>query len=304
LFEDGERAEVGTLYKRVGPEAAYLRGLDLAGAKLGWYVREVIRRSPSKRVFLYCWRGGKRSGSIGSLLDFSGFEASLLTGGYKAYRTYVLESFEREPRKYLVLGGRTGSGKTAVLEALRTMGEQVIDLEALAHHKGSAFGGLGEEPQPTVEQFENQLHKVWAQTDPDRRVWVENESRSIGRVFIPQGFWNQFKSAPLIRLDIPFQERVAYLLRGYGEHPPEALEACLVKLERRMGGKQVKDALAAFRQGDLEGATSVALSYYDHTYDHATSKGNYSAVCDWSYEKIDPVAAAEGLLDLVRQKGW
>ncbi len=304
LFDDAERAEVGTLYKRSGPEPAYLRGLDLAGAKMGWYIREAMRYCPDRRVSLYCWRGGKRSGSLASLLEFSGFEVGLLKGGYKAYRTHVLSSFEQEPRRYLVLGGKTGSGKTAVLQALRELGEQVLDLEGLARHKGSAFGGLGEAPQPTVEQFENLLHREWAATDPGRRVWVENESRSIGRVFIPQGFWNLFKAAPLIRLDIPFRERVAYLVRGYGDHPPEALEACLLKLERRMGGQQVKDALHAFREGDIAGATSVALAYYDKTYDHATARGNFSAVHDWASDTLDPVSVAEGLLDLAHQKGW
>ncbi|NJN34457.1 MAG: tRNA 2-selenouridine(34) synthase MnmH, partial [Saprospiraceae bacterium] len=134
---------------------------------------------------LYCWRGGKRSGSMAWLLSFAGFDVATVAGGYKNYRNLVLQSFENQSLKLIILGGKTGSGKTQILKELEKKGEQIIDLEALAHHKGSAFGWIGEEKQPSSEQFENSLFEVIRKIDPTKRVWVENESRNIGTVFIP-----------------------------------------------------------------------------------------------------------------------
>lgn len=275
LFSNEERAEIGTLYKQVSPEKAYLRGLEIAGSQLADYVKLAFRLAPGRRATVHCWRGGKRSGSLAALLDFSGFEVQVLTGGYKAYRQFVLEQFANRQLRFVVLGGKTGSGKTETLGFLKEKGEQVIDLERLAHHKGSAFGALGEAAQPTVEQFENDLFEAFSKIDPNRRVWVENESRGIGRVFVPQGFWEQMKSAPLIHVEMPFERRVERLIADYAAFPPAELEECLLKIERKMGGQFMKAALDAFRANDLSKATGIALDYYDKTYLHATSKGNF-----------------------------
>ncbi len=298
LFSDEERAEVGTLYKQVSPEKAFIRGLDLAGAKMSGYVKEAMRLAPGRKVAVHCWRGGKRSSSMGTLLAFSGFDVQVIEGGYKAYRNHILSEFERRKLRFIVLGGKTGSGKTVMLQQLAAMGEQVIDLEGLANHKGSAFGALGEAPQPTVEQFENELFSVFQGIDPEKRVWVENESRSIGRVFVPQGFWDQMKSSPLLRIEVPFEERIRFLIDGYGGFQPEELEACLLKIQKRMGGLNVKTALDAFHQGDLKTATEIALQYYDKSYTHATGKGNFSKILDVEVEKIDPLPAAQQLIQL------
>jgi tRNA 2-selenouridine synthase len=263
LFSNEERAEVGTLYKQVSPEKAFLRGLDMAGAKMSWYVKEAYRLAPGRKVAVHCWRGGKRSASLGTLLAFSGFDVCLLAGGYKAYRNHILEEFVQRKTRFVVIGGKTGSGKTEILKQLAALGEQIIDLEGLANHKGSAFGALGQKPQPGVEQFENNLFQIFNRLDPGRRVWVENESRSIGRVFIPQGFWDQMKASPLMRLDVPFEERTRFLIEGYGAFHAAELEACLAKIEKRMGGQNVKTALDAFQKGDLQTATEIALHYYD-----------------------------------------
>ena len=301
LFSDEERAEVGTLYKQVSPEKAFIRGLDLAGAKMSWYVREAYRLAPGRKVAVHCWRGGKRSSSLGTLLAFSGFDVCVLTGGYKAYRNYVLEEFLQRKIRIVVLGGKTGSGKTEILKQLTAQGEQVIDLEGLANHKGSAFGALGEAQQPRVEQFENDLFQIIDRLDPERRVWVENESRSIGKVFIPQGFWDQMKASPLVRIETPFEERTRFLIDGYGAFHPEELEACLLKIEKRMGGQNVKTAMEAFQNGDLKAATEIALHYYDKTYTHATGKGNFSKILDVAVDKIDPPATAKRLIELANE---
>ncbi len=304
LFSDDERAEIGTLYKQVSRDKAFLRGLDIAGGKMSWYLRRALTLAPERKAALHCWRGGMRSSSLATLLDFSGFEVMVLEGGYKAYRHYVLQQFAERTIPFLVLGGKTGSGKTEVLRHLVELGEQVIDLEGLAHHKGSAFGALGEAPQPSVEQFENDLFEQFDRLDPSRRVWVENESRNIGRDFIPQGFWDQMKSAPLFQLEVDFQERVKRLIQDYAAYSYEELENSLLKIERRMGGQEVKEALGALHRDELETATGIALKYYDKTYTHATSKGNFSKIVEIPFEKMDCRKAALQLIQLAKENGY
>ncbi len=300
LFTDEERAEVGTLYKQVSPEKAFMRGLDIAGAKMSWFVREAFRLAPEKNVGVHCWRGGKRSSSVGTLLQFSGFEVNVLEGGYKAFRNFCLTDFSERKTNFIVLGGKTGSGKTEILHVLKQLGEQVVDLEGLAHHKGSAFGALGEEAQPTVEQFENNLFAELRPLDPNRRVWVENESRSIGKMLIPAGVWEQIKAAPLVHLEMPFELRVERLQGDYAHFAPEELEACVLKIEKRMGGQHVKAALEAFRSGDVHRATAIALEYYDRTYLHATATtGNFSAKHSLEVQTTDAAANAQQLLDFI-----
>ncbi len=298
LFSNEERAEVGTLYKQVNPEKAYLRGLDMAGAKMSWYVKEAFRLAPTRRAAVHCWRGGKRSASLATLLEFSGFQVEVLVGGYKAFRHFALDFFEKTPARFVVLGGKTGSGKTEILHRLAEMGEQVLDLEKLAHHKGSAFGALGELPQTTVEQFENELFTDLSKLNPRRRIWVENESRSIGKVFVPQAIWEKMRTSVLVHVELPFQHRVERLMKGYAHFPPSELEESLRKIERRMGGQYLKAALEAFQAGDLATATGIALEYYDKTYTHATSKGNFSKTIQLEPSHFDCKKIAESLIEL------
>lgn len=304
LFNNEERAEVGTLYKQVSPERAFLRGLDIAGAKMSWYVLEAIRLAPSRKVAVHCWRGGQRSGSLSTLLSFAGFDVQVVQGGYKAYRQFVLEQFLDCKHKFVVLGGKTGSGKTLILNQLAMLGEQVIDLEKLANHKGSAFGALGEESQPTVEQFENNLFAELSKMEVDKRIWVENESRNIGKVFVPAGFFDKFKSSPLVDLDVPFEERIKYLVEGYAVFPKEDLIDSLMKITKRMGGQNVKAALEAFEAGRIEESTAVALNYYDKTYTHSTGRGSFSAVVRLEIDRIVPAIIAQQLVELANNNSF
>ncbi len=157
VFDDEERKKVGTLYKQAGKQPAIMAGFDFVGPKMSQIAKLAQKAAPQKRVFIHCWRGGMRSSGIGWLLKTAGFEVSVLEGGYKTYRRFVRQKLGEEIN-LIVLGGKTGSGKSDILNELATFGEQIIDLEKIAHHKGSAFGDLGQEKQPSNEQFENNLY--------------------------------------------------------------------------------------------------------------------------------------------------
>lgn len=276
LFSDAERAEVGTMYKQVGKEEAMELGLRIVGPKMESFVKQAKTLAPNRQLAVHCWRGGQRSGSMAWLFRQSGFDVITLEGGYKAYRHHVLESFTNTKLNIRVLGGRTGSGKTKILHALRDLGEQIIDLEKIAHHKGSAFGFIGEAPQPTVEQFGNNLCDAIHCINPARRVWVENESRSIGRVFIPDGFWFAMRTATLVNIQIPEEARIQNLLSDYVLSDQSALKTAFQKIASKLGGQNLKTALEALEQADFATAARIALAYYDKTYQHGleTSTSN------------------------------
>ena len=301
IFDDEERAEIGTLYKQNSKESAMMRGLEIAGSKMTRYVEQARFLLAGKEVAVHCWRGGKRSASMGTLLEFMGYDVQILQSGYKAYRKLILSDFLEKKLKIVVLGGKTGSGKTEVLKKLKAAGEQIIDLEGLANHKGSAFGALGEKPQPTVEQFENNLYEVFRKLDPDRRVWVENESKSIGRVFIPEGLWSQMAQGTLALIEVPFERRVSRLVNDYGSFPSEELVFSLQKVSKRMGFNNVKEAMDAFKVGNLEKATGIALSYYDKAYQHATDKKPFAQKINLQTDNTDPAKTALQLIKLANE---
>jgi tRNA 2-selenouridine synthase len=296
LFSDEERAHVGTFYKHQGPEAALELGLKYVGPKMARFVREAKKLAPNRKVAVHCWRGGQRSGSIAWLLRFAKFDVVTLQGGYKSYRQHVLTHFEKHKLRIRILGGKTGAGKTKVLHALHDLGEQIIDLEALAHHKGSSFGSIGEAPQPTVEQFENLLFEKIMKTDPERLVWIENESRSIGRVFIPDHFWVQMKNAPLFNIEIPQKDRIQNLLQDYVKTDRQELEAAFQRIAKKLGGLQLKTAIEALQQGDYASAAGIALGYYDKTYQHCLDVNVAPDIRQFRFDHGDPVAIAQTLI--------
>ena len=265
LFTDEERARIGTTYKQVNPDKAVLLGLDFFGPKLRPMVEEAKRLAPGQEVRLHCWRGGMRSSAVLWLLELGGFHVNLLDKGYKDYRRWVLEEIS-QPRPLRVLGGYTGSGKTAVLHALAAQGEPVLDLEGLAHHQGSSFGSLGQPPQPTQEQFENNLAAALAQLPAGQPIWVEDESRNIGSLAIPAALFAQMQAAPLLVLDVPRQARVQYLAADYGRHDASELAAAVLRLRKRLGGLVTKEALGAIADNDMPRMVELVLAYYDKTY--------------------------------------
>lgn len=304
LFTDEERAVVGTAYKQESPEEALLKGLDFVGPKMRAFVERTEQIAKDRKVVIHCWRGGRRSESMGWLLQLAGFDVWTIKGGYKAYRNHILRSFEEPSLPLIVLGGYTGSGKTDVLKALASRGEQVIDLEGLANHKGSAFGALGEDGQPSVEQFENNLYEAFRACDPGRRVWVEDESQSIGRVYIPVGFWRQMRQSPVFFLDIPREERIRYLIESYARFPKEELAMSFTRIRKRLGGQHLQSALAAVDAGDAAGAAEIGLQYYDKAYRFGLSKRNRDQIHPFEIARINPEKIADRLLQFVRQDAF
>jgi tRNA 2-selenouridine synthase len=299
LFSDEERAHVGTFYKQQGKEAAFELGLKYVGPKMATFVRQAKVLAPERRLALHCWRGGQRSGSMAWLLRMAGFDVVMLTGGYKAFRAQVLADFEHIPLDLLVIGGKTGTGKTKILRALAQQGEQIIDLERLACHKGSAFGTIGESPQPTVEHFENLLWAALQTLNLKRRVWIENESHSIGRVFIPPAFWAKMKAAPLLNIAIPDAARIQNLLADYVLTDKADLITAFGKIQKKLGGLQYKLALEALQNDAFEAAATIALYYYDKTYLHCLDHNISPDIRRLSFEHGDAASIASQLCQLV-----
>lgn len=274
MFSDEERAIVGTAYKQESQEAALLKGLDMVGTKMSHFVRQAKAIAPEGRLIIHCWRGGKRSSSISWLLRMAGMETSTLEGGYKAYRQYIRQQFQDRNKSFIILTGSTGSGKTKALHHLKSRGEQIIDLEGLAHHKGSAFGDINETPQPSTEQFENNLYEIFRHLNGSRRVWLESESRMIGNISIPDTFWKKMMAAPMVHLNIPKAARIQYLVQSYGKYPKEKLVSSFQKLKKKLA-QHLPVALEALENNDLEIAARIALDYYDKYYNKHLAKNEH-----------------------------
>lgn len=301
LFENHERAAVGTLYKQVGRDAALKKGLEYVGPKMREFVEEVEQITDSRKALVHCWRGGMRSNSFAWLLETAGFEVARLKNGYKAYRNFVLDIFSVR-RPIIILGGHTGSGKTEVLQELKMMGEQVIDLEGLANHKGSAFGHLGEDDQPTGEQFQNELGLQWYLSDPNEPVWVEDESRLVGARIIPKPFFEQMRKAPVVHLNIPQEDRIQQLIKVYSQYDNDRLSQSVQNIQKRLGGLRTKQALQALEDDNYHRVVELVLSYYDDAYDHGLSKRDADSVHRIHTESADPVKNAEQVLKFSHQK--
>ena len=194
-----------------------------------------------------------------------------MEGGYKQYRRWVLEQFEL-PRNLIILGGKTGSGKTKILQHLRSTGEQVIDLEDLAQHQGSSYGTLNKLVQPSQEQFENELAACLVTTDAEKPTWMEDESITIGKRFIPKGLWEQMRNVPIFNIKVPLESRIAFLVEEYGQLDKEFLVECTTRIGKRLGPEQTKNAVTAINEGRMADFIRQVLVYYDKTYQTGLSK--------------------------------
>lgn len=295
LFDDSERALVGTSYKQEGRETAILKGLEIVGPKMAPMVAEIKVRFSEKKIVLHCWRGGMRSKSVATLFSFCGIDTEVIKGGYKSYRKDVQDLFNRK-FEYFILGGRTGSAKTKILHELNKLNEQVIDLEKLANHKGSAFGELGEEPQPSTEMFENLLFEELRHMDVNKKIWLEDESHLIGTVFIPESIWQQMRTAPVIYCNFPTEERLNFLVETYGHFAKEGVINSVNKITKRLGGQHAKAALEFYEAGNLYEATKIVLVYYDKSYNYGLSQRIPENIFELKMDRISPAENAQEIL--------
>ncbi len=297
LFDDDERARVGTTYKQQGRHDAIKEGLDVVGPKMRELVEavEAVVEVPDP-VLLHCWRGGMRSSSVGWLLGLYGYDVVLLDGGYKRYRNWVLDVLETEFDELAVVGGLTGSGKTAVLHRLADAGEQILDLEGLAGHRGSAFGAIGQDPQ-TQQNFDNRMAQRITELDASRRIWVEDESRMVGRCAIAKTFWEQKQRAPIYFYELSRERRIERLVADYGDLPEEPLREAFEDISKRLGGRRTELALEALDEGDLEPACREALKYYDKAYRYHIEKRDAPRIDVDVDDDASMEAIAQALID-------
>jgi tRNA 2-selenouridine synthase len=265
LFNDKERESVGIKYKKEGRIPAILEGLKHAAPDMSLKLKQALKIAENRKLLVHCWRGGMRSEAMAWLFSLADIETEVLDGGYKSYRHHILESLS-EKRKMIVLGGLTGSSKTLILKFLKELGQQVIDLEELARNKGSAFGSLGQPPQPSSEQFANILYDEWKQIIRDVPFWVEDESRNIGSVFMPDRFYLNMQETPAIILMMDIKTRLPRLIEEYSIYPGESLKAAILKISKRLGGDNTRDAINAVETGDFAKAIEITLYYYDKAY--------------------------------------
>lgn len=295
LFSNKEREIVGTIYSQKGRDASIMKGLEFTGRKLKSYVARARNLKHNNQLLLHCWRGGLRSASMAWLLDTAGIKVFVLKGGYKAFRQFVLDYFQIS-FKLLVIGGMTGSGKTDVLRYLQSINQQVLDLEALAHHKGSAFGSLGQAEQTTNEQFENDIFNQLFKFNPEKIIWIEDESQNIGRNLIPSGLYQQILNANLIFIDVNIHERISRLIRDYSSFDKDSLKACLHKISKRLGGLNTKNAYEALEKQNFHKVAEITLKYYDKTYLYSLKKRAHPKIHYVEIRTEDLLTAAERVL--------
>ncbi|MBW7866995.1 MAG: tRNA 2-selenouridine(34) synthase MnmH [Brumimicrobium sp.] len=295
LLDNEERAIIGTTYKQKGREEAILQGFELTGSKWRNFIEKALELAPDKKIAVYCWRGGMRSGIMSWILDLYGFKTIKITGGYKSYRNWVLQQFEKE-YPIIVLGGMTGSHKTEILTELKKQGEQTIDLEELAQHLGSSYGTLNKLVQPSQEQFENLLAKELFQLDLNRHIWMEDESRNIGKRTLPEHIFEQIRAHQLILLDIEKEKRIDFLVEEYGSLDKEFLIEATERISKRLGPQHAKNAIEAIKNNDMRQFIETVLTYYDKTYTRGLSKRNSEMIKKVTICFENPHQCAEEIL--------
>jgi tRNA 2-selenouridine synthase len=295
LFNNEERAVVGTLYKQKGKNPAILQGLDFVGPKMKNMADSIMEYVVDNKVLIHCWRGGMRSSSVAWLMNILGIDTVTLFKGYKSFRRFVLNTFEL-PYQVVILGGKTGSAKTDILKKLKESGEQIVDLEHHAMHKGSAFGEVEIKQDTTQEMFENSTAMELRQADLTSPVWLEDESRLIGRVIIPESFWENMRSSKVFFLEVPLADRVKYLTKNYGK--PENLaqiKDAIFNIKKRLGDQRFQASIYAMESGNIEEAVRISLEYYDRAYEYGLSKRDPGAIKKLKFNSLNISEIVESL---------
>lgn len=298
VLNDEERARVGTLYKQVSVFEAKKLGAALVAKNIARHIEEHMLDKPKNwRPLVYCWRGGQRSGSFTHILREIGWDAHRVQGGYKSWRHHVIEQLALLPPqvKFRVVTGATGSGKSRLLEALAARGGQVLHLEELAAHKGSVLGNLPGQPQPAQKGFETQLFAALSALDLDRPVFVEAESRKIGRLQVPDALLEAIRGAPGLRIEASLEARVEFLLRDYDYAIADP--AWLIERLEHLKGLQSNETLDRWRA--LIAARNfpalveeLLTQHYDPLYQRsqASNYNSFEAATRYATDRLDAAA--------------
>jgi tRNA 2-selenouridine synthase len=295
LFTNEERSVIGTLYVQKGSDEAMIKGLELVGPKMKEFVIQAASLTKGRELGIYCWRGGMRSNSMAWLFNTAGIRTYTLEGGYKAWRRYILNYFTR-PLNLTVIGGMTGSGKTEILEEIQNKGGRIIHLEQLANHRGSVFGQVGISPQPSTEQFENELYTCISVIPDGEPVYLEDESLAIGQVFIPKALYGQMSAGRFIHLHVPFDLRVNRLVESYAGGDKDLLIGGIRRIEKRLGTENAGRAIHFIQEGNMEKAVEIVLRYYDKLYTRSMGMHHHAEVVDISINKEIPGDIADMIL--------
>jgi tRNA 2-selenouridine synthase len=291
---DAERALIGTEYAQASPFEARKRGAVLTSRNIASHLeREAMGLPRDWRPLIYCWRGGQRSGALATVLGAIGFDVQVLDGGYREFRRAVIAELDSLPSRFdfRVLCGRTGSGKSRLLGALHDAGAQVLDLEALARHRGSVLGPLPDQPQPSQKAFESAVWHTLRTLDPARPVWAESESRTIGRLRVPEAALQRLRAAACVAIEMPLAARVDLLMQDYGHFVKDADAFCtrLDALRELRGAAVIERWQAQARAGEFAAVVRELLAeHYDPTYERSMAR-NYAG-----FAQAVPLVLADG----------
>lgn len=271
LLTNEERVEIGIIHKQQGPHPARIRGMELTAHRFPAMMQTIAAAAGDRPILVYCWRGGLRSRTIATIMELTGFPAVQLVGGYKAFRQHVTACFEefRPAAPLVVLHGMTGIGKTTLLALLQERGEAVVDLEGLARHRGSAFGSLGlSQDELTQKRFDTLVWDAFRQLPTGRPVYIEGESRRIGRMTLPGNLYDVMQASCKVWCTAAIETRVRRLTEEYGLRIYEAgLREALLRIRKRLGGDKYAEIAGYLDRWEMEPfMTELIVSYYDKLY--------------------------------------
>ncbi|WP_269624622.1 tRNA 2-selenouridine(34) synthase MnmH [Prochlorococcus marinus] len=278
LFSDIERELIGKSYKKESRLKAIFNGLKISLKNSSKLIETILHTTSQKEevnnsLRIYCWRGGMRSAAFAWLARTIGIKTYLLKGGYKSYRNWVLNQFEADLPIRLI-GGKTGTRKTDLLNHINKENIYVIDLEGIANHRGSSFGSLGMEKQPTSQQFENILAEFLCDFHKNNaiEIWLEAESSNLGKCRIPNSLYTKMKKAPILEIIKSKNERIENLVNLYSQNSQNELKNAVKRISKRLGPQRTKEAIDAIEKKEWSKACEAMLDYYDKCYEYELKK--------------------------------